>query len=202
MPTGTTGQSMPAFSYTSPIDATPPTVPDPSTQIQSNLPQVVGSLSTSNSPISILYTALSTIQTTLNEIGNSASSVIGVITGGTLATTLDSVANTVGDIARTVEDGDQSFYEIYNAVTPVLPTITKAMTGIYAGLIAIAAVAMTATILMAICSMYKCRYLLYLTCLIFALIGAICLLVTTLLSALITPLYFACDFTTTSFSGP
>lgn len=86
-------------------------------------------------------------------------------------------------------------------MTPYFPVMGQAVTGIYAGLVALSSVAMLATLMLLICNIYKCRYILYLTCLIFVIIGVISFLFSFIISALLPITYWTCDFATFTFSS-
>lgn len=93
------------------------------------------------------------------------------------------------------------YYQIYSQAVQQMPTATTAMTGIYAGLVGLASIGILATFFLLVCKTYKCRYILYFTCVLFFFIGFICLLLTTIFSAILPIFYFACDLTTSSLSS-
>ena len=61
-------------------------------------------------------------------------------------------------------------------------------------MIGLSAISILATILAVICSRYKCRYLMYLTCLVLVFVAIACLLLASFLSIIVPVFYFGCDF--------
>lgn len=120
---------------------------------------------------------------------------------GTFTTALDQAKTILKEVVGKLESGDKMYYDIYSQVTPHFSIMTTSITGIYGGLIGIACLGMLATLLLLICNLYKCRFLLYFTCCILILVGIISLFLVTIISTLIPILYFGCDFTTYSFSN-
>ncbi len=76
-----------------------------------------------------------------------------------------------------------------------------AVTGIYGGLVGIACVGLLATLLLLICNMYKCRFLLYFTCVVLVFVGVVCFFLAIFISALIPVAYFGCDFANFTLSS-
>ncbi len=196
MPSGARGARHGGITYNSPFI-------NPTTTISSSFPADLGSTNIADaaSPQYQAYTSITTVQSTINQILTSATSVSSAITGGTFTTALDSAKTAINEVVKILESGDNNFYTIYSGVTPYLGTVTTAATGIYGGLIGIASLGILATILLAFCNLYKCRFLLYFTCCILLIIGIVSLLLATIISALIPLFYFTCDFTTYSFSS-
>ena len=89
---------------------------------------------------------------------------------------------------------DKNYYENYITVFPILEKITLGTKAFYAGLIALSSLLIIATILAAICSRYKCRYLMYLMCLLLVLVGILSLIIASFMSIIVPMLYFGCDF--------
>jgi hypothetical protein len=198
IPNGTAGQRADPINYQTPFDGSAALSNLPST-----LPANLGSTAAGDSSTTLYITnaGLTTIQNNIAQVSTNAQSVKTSM-GGSFGSTLLTVQQTVLDIAGTVNSVNTQFYSIYSTATPYMQTVTTAITGVYAGLIAISAVAMLATLLLLICNFYKCRYLLYLTCFIMLIVGIISLLLVSLISTLIPVLYFGCDATTYTLSSP
>jgi hypothetical protein len=79
--------------------------------------------------------------------------------------------------------------------------MNTAITGIYAGLIGLASLAMLATLLLIICNLYKCRYLLYFVCFLLVIVGLVSFLLATIMSIIIPLVYFTCDIVTFSIGS-
>lgn len=170
--------------------------------LASTFPTDLGStsLGDAGTPIFNAYVGLESIHTPLTQTLSQVSSIQSLPTA-TFNTALDSMKTIVSDIAGKLESGDSNFYSIYSQVTPFFPMILTGATGAYAGLIGISCLGMLATLLLIVCNLYKCRYLLYFTCCILIFIGIVSLFVAILISAFIPIVYFTCDFTTSSFSS-
>jgi len=198
IPNGTAGQRSDPIVYLSPFDLSAAT-----TNLQSNLPADLGSTNAADSatPLYISYAGIAAIQQGITQVATNAQNVKTSM-GGSFGSTLLTVQQTILDIAKTVFSVNDQFFSLYSQSLQYLGTITTAVTGIYAGLIALSSVAMLATLLMLICNIYKCRFLLYLTCFLFLWIGIISLLLVSIVSALIPIFYFTCDFTTFALSSP
>jgi hypothetical protein len=195
---GTNATRMTAFNYKTPFDSAGATATLPS-----NLPAELGSNNAADAgtPIYNAYVAIDTMVTSLGEISTGAQTLQTSISGGTFNTTLDGAKTAIGDIASTLEGGDAKFYDIYSQVSPIFPTMLTAVTGIYGGLVGIASVGALAALLLLICNFYKCRFLLYFTCIILVVVGFICFLLSIIISALIPVAYFGCDFLIFSLSS-
>jgi hypothetical protein len=97
---------------------------------------------------------------------------------------------------------DAQFQTIFENVTgPNLPIVIKALTAFYACLIAVTGMGMVAALLMLICNAYKCRYVLYIVCTIFVVVGLSLFCATIAVSTAIPLTYFACDFSRFAFSN-
>lgn len=197
IPSNSAGSRAAGLNYNTPMDGTSTTSLLPST-----FPADLGSTNIADSltPLYIAYDGLSQVHTPINQILTQVTSVTG-FNQATFTSALDQAKGIVSDVAGKLESGDKMYYDIYSQVNPYLSTISTAITGIYGGLIGIACVGMLATLLLLICNLYKCRFLLYFTCCILLLVGIISLLLATIISTLIPILYFTCDFTTYSFSS-
>ena len=174
----------------------------PPTSIPSTFNTDLGSTSPGDigTPIYNAYVGLESIHTPLSQTLSQVTAIQNLPIA-TFGTALDQVKTIVADIAGKLESGDSNFYSIYSQVNPFFPTILTGTTGVYAGLIGISCLGMLATLLLIVCNLYKCRFLLYFTCCILILIGIISLFVAILISALIPIMYFTCDFTTSTFSS-
>lgn len=197
IPSNSAGNRAAALNYNTPMDGT-----SAASLLASTFPADLGSTNAADTftPLYIAYDGLSQIHTPINQILTQVASVTG-FTPATFTSVLDQAKTIVSDVAGKLESGDKMYYDIYSQVTPYFSIMSTAITGIYGGLIGIACVGMLATLLLLICNMYKCRFLLYFTCCILILVGIISLLVATIISSLIPMLYFTCDFTTYSFSS-
>lgn len=197
IPSNTAGARAPATNYGSPMDGTAGI-----TNLASTFPTDLGSTSAGDAgtPIYNAYVGLASIHTSISQTLSQVSSIQGLPTA-TFNTALDQVKTIVADIAGKLEGGDSTFYSIYSQVNPFFPMILTGTTGVYAGLIGISCLGMLATLLLIVCNLYKCRYMLYFTCCILILVGIISLFVAILISALIPIMYFTCDFTTSTFSS-
>ena len=133
-------------------------------------------------------------------MSNGAQSLKTTISSG-FSTALDAAKQPLQDVAKLLQSGDATYFEIYSQVSPNFPTINTAVTGIYAGLVGLSSLAMLATLLMVICNLYKCRFLLYFICILLVFVGLISFLLATLVSALIPMMYFGCDILTFSISS-
>lgn len=137
----------------------------------------------------------------MNQVKTAADGVNTAFSDPNFSGILDTVKDSLNNIVSQIENGDAQFGIMFAQATAVMPTATTAMTGIYAGFIGLAVLAIIPTLFLLICSWYKCRLFLYFTCCLFLLVGLISFLLATFISALIPILYFTCDFTTYSFSS-
>ena len=197
IPTNAAAGKVSAYNYKTAFNNAAGTLTLPST-----LPNALGSTNAadSTSAVYLTYTGLATIQSVIDQITVGAQAIKTQISGG-FGTALDSAKGVMKNISNTLEGGDTKFYETYSSISPNFPLINTAVTGIYAGFVAIASVGLLATLLLLICNLYKCRYLLYFTCLIMVIIGFITFFLSILLSAFLPFIYFTCDFATFSFSS-
>lgn len=138
----------------------------------------------------------------ISQVGLTAANVKSSFSVGGFSSTLFQARDKVASIDYQISSLNDSYHRTFEEVNSILNQIASALTGIYAVLIAISAIAMAATILTIICSFYKCRLLLYSTCVIIFFIGIICFVVVTLISILLMLVYFGCDVTTYTLSSP
>lgn len=197
IPNNAAGTRVPAYFYNTPFDNAAATA-----TLASNLPGALGSTAAADSATAIYgsYNGLGIIQNVINQITFGA---LGVKTqiAGTFGSALDSAKGIIKGVLDNLVNGDIKYFTIYSSVTPYFPVMGQAVTGIYAGFVALASIAMLATLMLLICNIYKCRYILYLTCLIFVIIGVISFLLSVMISALIPITYWTCDFATFTFSS-
>lgn len=195
IPTGTANNGLAAsIIYQSPFNSA-------TTTLNSDLPIVLGSQTTSGSLIFASYNGITTIHNQISQISSLANTVKSSLTGS-FGSLLLQAQKSILDMSGTIKTGSKTFKGVYSVVNPYLPTITTAMTGIYGGLVGLSAFGMFVTLLLLICSLYKCRFFLYLNCFVLLWIGLISLLLVTIISAVVPVIYFLCDVTTYSFSSP
>lgn len=189
---------MPAFNYNTPLNSGTTT-----NTLVSIFPDALGSTNSADSSSAIFLStdALTQIQGGLNQIKTAADNIRAGITSSSFSTALTTAQDTLSQFVGMIEGGDKQFYDIYSSSTAIMPTVTTAMTGIYAGFIGLAVLGIIPTLFLLICSWFKCRYLLYFTCCLFLLIGIVSFFIVTLISALIPIFYFVCDFSTFTLSS-
>ena len=197
IPTGTLAGKVPAYNYGTPFTTSgaPVTLP-------SKMPDDLGSTNIvdSNSVIYVAYNGISTIQNIVYQVIDGAQSVKNTISSG-FSTALTQAKNVLKGISGTLVSGDKQYYDIFSQVSPMFPIMNTGITGVYAGLIGLASLGMLGALLLLICNFYKCRYLLYLVCVILVFIGIISFFLSIILSALIPVFYFTCDAITYAFSS-
>jgi hypothetical protein len=197
LPTGTAAGKYAAYNYKTPFDSAAATLTLPS-----KMPNDLGSTNAadSSSAIYIAYNGLIAIQDVINQVTGGAQGVKTTIASG-FSTALTSAKKILKDVSDTLVSGDKKYYSTYSSISPNFPTINTAVTGIYAGLIGLSAVAMLAALFLLICNVYGCRYLLYFVCVIFVLIGFISFFLSILVSTIIPIFYWTCDALTFAFSS-
>ena len=163
--------------------------------IASDFPSYLGTTSLGGS--GYINATVSVLDETKDQLDNAlaqAATVSNDLGTGTFSDGIADANEIIDKVRGIVEGADKNYYENYIKVFPILEMITLGTKAFYAGLIALSAILILATILAAICSRYKCRYLMYLTCLLLVFVGLLSLFIAVFMSAIVPMLYFGCDF--------
>ncbi len=180
--------------YMSPFDDGAASTANPSI-----FPAMLGDASTSPTYIHTSIQGLNWAQQIITTITDLANDFKGQVS--TMSGSIGQAVDAADTFAGQLEGFDQQFYDLYSQSFPILDTITKAMTGFFAGLLALSIVGIVATILTALCKCYKMRYLIYFSCCILFVIAIFCFILAMLTSVLTPVIYFSCDFLEYSISG-
>lgn len=95
IPNGFAGQRKATFNYLTPFDAS-----TAQTSLPSSLPQNLGSTASGDAatPIYLATAGIQIVQDSLNTLGVTANTIVGVIGGGTFSTALDTAKTTIDNV--------------------------------------------------------------------------------------------------------
>lgn len=197
LPTGVAGGKIGPATYNTPFNVNGATATIPST-----FPDSLGSTNAadSSSAVYLSTAAMAAVQSTFASTASAASSVAGM-NSATINPIFDGFNNILKDLSSKMVTGNNMYYGIYSQVNPAMPTINTAVTGVFAGFIGISTISLLATLFLLICNIYKCRFILYFSCLILLFVGIISLFISIIFSAILPLVYFTCDFTTFTFAN-
>lgn len=173
------------INYNAPIGSSSPSAGS----LPSGFPTVLGSsgnggiIGTLYSKIASASSTLSSIQSGANGFTSGAAGLSGSI--GTMTTTLNNVQTQINNL-------DSSVYNGLNILTTPKSIGTLVINLIYGIALGLAALALLGVILMTFCDKYKCRYLMYFSCVILFFIGIIGFLVAIIFSIIVPVLYLFC----------
>ncbi len=84
------------------------------------------------------------------------------------------------------------FYSIIGDFGQYLTIVTSVITAFFGVIVGLSVLVILGALLMTFCEKYKCRYLIYFSCIFLFLIGIVGFLLSTLLSAIVPVVYFTC----------
>lgn len=181
IPDGSSGGSLAAFTYNTPLTTAAST-----STVSSNLPTLIGDSSTDGTLIGDFYSNVETETEKVTSIGEIADTYRTEMTAFSLASTglRDGMAAASDEFAAL----KTSLTGARDAAEPLAETADMVLMIFEIVLIVLGAFSILGLILMGFCQCFKCRYLVYLVCFLFLLLGALCFLVSLMLS-LFMPFY-------------
>lgn len=160
-----------------------------STPLASGFVSVLGS-SGNSGIIGEFYSKISSTYSTLNTIMGGTS---GFVSGsGGLTSSIGTMTTTLNNVQTQINDLDGSVYSALNILSTPKTIGTLVINLIYGIALGLAALALLGVILMTFCDKYKCRYLMYFSCVILFFIGIIGFLVAIIFSIIVPVLYLFC----------
>ena len=119
-----------------------------------------------------------------------------------VGTTITSALDPLDSLKSLLTGLDSSFSSLNDAVSPIMNTVTLAVTAIFGVFIGLGVLSILGTVLMTFCDKYSCRYLVYFVCVILFILGIISFLLAFIFSIITPILYLGCDFINVSVSSP
>jgi hypothetical protein len=176
-----------AFAYTTPISST---YSAGAVTINSIFPTVLGS-SNNGGVIGTIYSIYNTLYTTLNNLKSSSTSFSSdsTISGATTAITAN-----IASFNQTISSFDSSVASALDLMNLPQTYGTMAIQIFYAVALGLAVFTLIGVILMTFCDKYKCRYLMYFSCIILFFIGLLGFIIAVLFSIILPLMYWGCDW--------
>jgi hypothetical protein len=162
------------------------------TPIPSVLVDILGDATKPDSVVGGLYPTLSNLGTLLNEIkagSDSFASQVGTFTSqiGTITSDLDKVKVQMRDL----DDSLSSSLDILETPKSMGTLVISVIYGVMLGL---SVLALLGVVLMTFCDKYKCRYLMYFSCVILFFLGILGFLIAMIFSIIVPVMFFLCEW--------
>jgi hypothetical protein len=163
-----------------------------STPITSVLVDVLGDSTNPGSVVGGLYPTLSSLGTLLNDIkagSDSFGSQISSFTGqiGAITSDLDKVKTQMRDL-------DNSLSSSLDLLETPKSMGAMVISVIYGVMLGLSVLALLGVVLMTFCDKYKCRYLMYFSCVILFFLGLLGFLLAVIFSILVPVMFFLCEW--------
>lgn len=168
------------------------TAPATGTPIQSKFVDVLGSSASAQSIVGILYSSLSDTSSTLDAIKTGAASFSSGI--GPFQGQIATINNDLGKVKDQIRDLDNSLSSSLELMDTPKSMGTMVISVIYGVMLGLSVLAMLGVVLMTFCDKYKCRYLMYFSCVILFFLGILGFLIAMIFSIIVPIMYFLCGW--------
>lgn len=152
---------------------------------------VLGSSDT-NGTIGTLYTSIQTGYTTLNGIKSSAAGFASGAAG--FSSSIGGITSDLTNVQTQINDLDNSMKDALDLMETPKTIGTLVINLIYGIALGLAALALLGVILMTFCDKYKCRYLMYFSCVILFFFGILGFLLAIIFSIIVPVMYLLCEW--------
>lgn len=194
VPTGVAGGTMPAFTYMTPFTSAAAATP-----ISSTFPTVLGTTASGGSGlVGVMHTGIDAAKGVLNGIAVAAGGFVN--NSATFNSSISGAQGTLNSFTNIVVNGDKAISG-YLSMTSQSSMATMVVEIFYGVIIGFSLLALLGVLLMTFCDKYKCRHLMYFSCIFLFFIGIVGFLLSSLFSIIVPVLYLGCGFITTSFSS-
>jgi hypothetical protein len=168
------------------------TAPATGSSIPSKFVDVLGDSTNTQSIVGILYSALSDTSTTLNAIKTGADGFAGGI--GPFQSQIGTITDSLGKVKNQIKDLDSSLSSSLELMDTPKSMGTMVISIIYGVMLGLSVLALLGVVLMTFCDKYKCRYLMYFSCVILFFLGILGFLLAIIFSIIVPVLYFLCGW--------
>lgn len=186
---------MPAFSYATPLNAAVTSGTTPSM-----FPTILGTTASGGSGIvGTLYGAVSQVKSVLSGIATNAGSFSN--NSASFSGAISGAQSNLDNFVSIIQSGDSTIGSALKLTKTPSTLMTMGIQVFYGVIIGFCVLTLLGVLLMTFCDKYRCRHLMYFSCIFLFLIGMIGFLISGLFSVFVPVLYLGCDFLTTSFSS-
>ena len=164
---------------------------------------ILGSSNTSGI-IGTFYTSFSSTTSTLDSIKTGASAFAGG--SGAFSSSIGSITNDLGKVKTQMNDLDKSLSSILDLMDTPKSAGTLVISLIYGVMLGLSILALLGVVLMTFCDKYKCRYLMYFSCVFLFFLGILGFLIAIIFSIIVPAMFLLCEWldvtvTSTGFAG-
>lgn len=153
---------------------------------------VLGIFSNSSTVVGGLYTAVDKIATFISDARSEASSFSGSLP--TVSGQMANIQSNISTIVNSIQDVDKMVGSPLKLVKTAGDNGNMGLMAFYGVMIGFSFFTLLGALLTACCDKYKCRYLMYFSCIFLFLAGLIGFLLSTIFSAIIPPMTWGCSF--------
>lgn len=160
--------------------------------IQSKFVDVLGKFDEPSSIVGILYTSLTSTSDTLESIRAGADGFSGGISG--FQSQITTINSDLANVRNQINDLDSSLSSSLELLDTPKSMGTLVINVIYGVMLGLSILAMLGVVLMTFCDKYKCRYLMYFSCVILFFLAILGFIIAMLFSIIIPVMYFMCGW--------
>ena len=157
---------------------------------------VLGKFDNTSTVVGLLYDVINKIATLISDTKTQATSFSG--TFATVSTQLTNIQGNISTISNSITSVDNSMNSPLKLVHSAGTSGNMGLQAFYGVLIGFSFFALLGALLTACCDKYKCRYLMYFSCIFLFLAGLIGFLLSTIFSAILPPMTWGCSFIETT----
>lgn len=152
---------------------------------------ILGSSNTSGI-IGTFFTSFSSTTDTLDSIRSGAASFVGG--AGSFGPSISSVTSDLNNVKAQINDLDSSLSSILDVMETPKSAGTLVISLIYGIMLGLSVLALLGVVLMTFCDKYKCRYLMYFSCVILFFLGILGFLIAIIFSILVPVFFLLCEW--------
>lgn len=142
--------------------------------------------------IGTFFISFSAITSTLDSIKNGASAFAGG--SGTFTSSITGVTSDLNNVKNQINDLDSSLQSALDALETPKSAGGMVISLIYGVMLGLSILAMLGVVLMTFCDKYKCRYLMYFSCVVLFFIGIVGFLIAIIFSIIVPVMFLLCEW--------
>ena len=160
--------------------------------IPSKFIDVLGNSTNTASIIGVLYTSLTSTSSVLNSIQTGSAA----FASGTVAfqSAIGNINSDLGKVKTQMSDMDNSLSSSLSLMDTPKSMGTMVISVIYGVMLGLSVLALLGVVLMTFCDKYKCRYLMYFSCVILFFLGILGFLLAVIFSIIVPVMFLLCEW--------
>lgn len=171
---------------------TDPTPAGSSYTADSSFSAVLGNPTIANTLSYGLYSVIDTLYTEMTSIEDSITTFNTATSGGDIKNQITEAVNQFSPINTQINDLDTTVYDMFATASPILQYLKLGVLVFFAVSIGLASIIALGAIFTAFCEMPKCRFLMYVFCILTVVIIVLGFLITTVFAIMSPILYMGC----------